>query len=108
LAALSGLAVPPLFFCLWSTGPRGRVCHPRAHSSASKSSRTRWKPDAPARAPVACPHRTSVTARSGSRQPEQYASDRGLDPNPRSSRRAGARRAQSRPSAYPGPAVGVV
>jgi len=42
-----GLAVPPLFICLWFTGPRGRVCHPHAHSSAADSSRSRWGPDAP-------------------------------------------------------------
>jgi len=28
--------MPPLFICLWSTGPRGRVCRPHAHSAAAE------------------------------------------------------------------------
>src|ERR1700712_127168 len=35
------LAIPPLFICLWSTGPRARVCRPYAHSPAPKIRRDR-------------------------------------------------------------------
>jgi len=33
--------MPPLFTCLWFTGPRARVCRPRAHSPASEIRRDR-------------------------------------------------------------------
>lgn len=50
--------MPPLFTCLWSTGPRARVCRPCTHSPAPKTpSRSRLGPDAPARALVVCPTR---------------------------------------------------
>jgi len=33
--------MPPLFTCLWFTGPRARVCRPRARSPASEIRRDR-------------------------------------------------------------------
>src|ERR1700751_592283 len=59
----------------WSTGPRGRACHPYAASSAAKIGRVpRMGPDAPGWALVVCPSRR----KPGARQPEQYALDHGF------------------------------
>src|ERR1700761_7763619 len=59
----------------WSTGPRGRVCHPHAASSATEIHRVpRMGPDAPVWALVVCPTRR----KPGARQPEQYALERGM------------------------------
>src|SRR5690242_4627216 len=58
----------------WFTGPRGRACHPHAASSAIEIRRSqRMGPDAPVWTLVVCPTRR----KPGSRQPEQYALDRG-------------------------------
>src|SRR3954470_4387406 len=70
--------MPPLFICLWFTDPRGRACHPYAHSAAAENRHDRggdrmrpfgrWS-YAPAR------------REPGSRQPEQYALEVGPHPN---------------------------
>ena len=56
-----GLAVPPLFTCLWFTGPRGRACRPYAHSFAAEFVAIEVGTGCtPRGALVACPHRRSV------------------------------------------------
>src|SRR3954447_21460083 len=69
--------MPPLFICLWSTGPRGRVCRPHAHSAAAEivaiEVGTRCAPSGAGRTPL--------PGEPGSRQPEQYALDVGPHPN---------------------------
>jgi len=78
-----GLAVPPLFTCLWFTDPRGRVCRPNARSFATDFAAIEVGTGcAPWRAPVACPGRRSVTAPFRLKATRTVCLTTGRAPNP--------------------------